>query len=718
MIENHIILPYVIAILAMLGISTIIYTLSKKFHFPFAVGLLLTGLFISLFDTMVLYFGEILTSEVLINYGNHLRTFGLVNFIKFSPDIVFYVFLPSLIFESAYHLNYRTFRHVIPEVAVLSTLGLCLSTSIIGFLVHWLLSIPLDVSLLFGALISATDPVAVLAIFKDLRVPRKLSTIVDGESLINDGTALILFQILLVGIGEKTFTKTIGFSFFALQGIHLLQSIILAIIIGCIFGWVFSYTIGHSKNKGVQLTLSLILAHVTFITSETMFNASGILATMVAGIIVGNFGKRKMDKKSQYSFKDIWEFLGFISNSLIFLLLGAKLGQTDIHYWGVMILVSLIVIFLARPVSVFLSFLITNRFRCKETQIGYKDQIITVWGGLRGALAAGAVLLIPEGFEYASLLQAITAGVIFMSFMINAMSMKRLLKTLGYGRYTINEHLQFYEAQILINEKISQVLEHLKEKDYLPPNTYNYLKNQYDAKLEISTIGLNTLRKQFANYDRETEIILTHYALGIELRSYRKLWGYREISEERFSTLLASIHRQIARLERDELPDERRSSPKIAPPIPDNLPFLWIKWEVPRKVIDHWFYQYREQKIVHRWEHYRARSIASHKVVRDFSYLHEDHEMFQDSRIVKKILKRYKEWHLSAIKKMAILEKQYPELIIPAQLKLGERICLQKEQIIEREFLRKGFISDKIFHDLEDEIAHRAKQKTPEPFSL
>jgi CPA1 family monovalent cation:H+ antiporter len=280
-------------------------------------------------------------------------------------------------------------------VAFLATFGLLISATLVAMGLNYILGMDWGTSFLFGALISATDPVAVLAIFRELKAPTKLSTIVDGESLINDGTAFIMFQFLksLAVTGTVILNRETFFH----ESQYFFISLFEGIAVGMIFGWIFSQAIANSRNKGVQLTLSLIVAHATFIFADGILHVSGILATMAAGIIIGNQGRRKLNAKTQHLFSEVWEFMGFMANALIFILLGIKLGQIDfLIYWQWMLVASIITIFIARPVSVFISFLITNRFRKPQERISFKYQAISIWGGLRGALSAAVVLMIPE----------------------------------------------------------------------------------------------------------------------------------------------------------------------------------------------------------------------------------------------------------------------------------------------------------------------------------
>ncbi len=225
--EHHSFLYGALAVFSLLTLATGIHSFSRWLKMPFAVGLLLGGIWLSFLETQF--------------------NFGFLEYFHFSPEIVFYVFLPTLIFESAYHLNFRYFRRIFREVTILATVGLLLATTIVGFGLSYFLDIPLGVSFLFGALISATDPVAVLAIFKEVHAPEKLETIVDGESLLNDATALVLFQFLLGAfvLQELVLTK----SGLVLEGLNFIISLLEGVGVGFVFGVIFSYAIARSKHK-------------------------------------------------------------------------------------------------------------------------------------------------------------------------------------------------------------------------------------------------------------------------------------------------------------------------------------------------------------------------------------------------------------------------------------------------------------------------------------
>jgi len=678
-------------VFGLLSLSTIIHFVSKKVHVPFAVGLLLAGLGLSSF----------LNSGLVAGF----------DFIQFSPDLIFYVFLPTLIFESAYHIKFRQFKGVFREVTMLASLGLAISIAIVSLACHYILGLPWGVSILFGALISATDPVAVLAIFKELKVPKKLTTIVDGESLINDGTALVAFQFIfkfvVLGAALTLTPGSIGLEFW-----NLFTSIVVGLIVGTGFGALFAYAIAVSEDRGVQLTLSLVLAHITFLVAEGLLGVSGILATLAAGLVMGNWGRRKLKPDTNRSFVEIWSFLGFVSNALVFLLLGLKLGETAwLEYWDLILISCVIVLFIARPISVYASLWTTNATRkAKESKISPAYQAVVVWGGIRGALAAAAVLLIPESFEYAAPLQAMTAGVILASFVLNATTIKWLLKKTKISAFTRSERFRQAEAELIINEEVLSFLEYLLDKKYISTPVYTQLKSQYSAQHEIVAKGLHRLEKSLDNNKRALEKILTHFALGIELKTYRKLFANNEVSEERFVVLRESIDRQLDRLEGDVLPDERQPRHKYAPELDTRcLLEIGLRSIGLNDLADKRAETYKKHRIVSRLQHYRARRISSWKVVLDFERLQSDHPVFKGSDVVDKILRRYHSWNESAEQKMSELEANYPDIVVPYRIAMADQACLSKVKRLEKDFLEKGFISEKIYDSLEIDLKARTK---------
>lgn len=674
-----------IAVFASLTFATIVHAVCKYLRISFSVGLLFGGIILAL---LVEHF--------------HVEVFE--NF-QFSPEFVFYIFLPTLIFESAYNLNFRQLKGLLGEITLLATFGLFLSTFLVAGLMYYFAGIDFGVAFLFGALISATDPVAVLAIFKELRAPKRLSTMMDGESLLNDGTGLILFNFVMkVVMGG---TVALNSQLFISEGGHFISSLVKGLGIGLVLGWGFTYAIAKSESKGVQLTLSLILAHATFIFADGILHVSGILTTMAAGLVVGNFGIRKLSSETRELFSETWEFMGFVANSLIFLLLGMKFAQVDfISHWKLVLISAGVVIFIARPVSVFVSFLISNLFRSKFSKISFRHQTVVFWGGLRGAIAATAVLLVPESFQYFPELLAMTAGTILATFILNATTISVLLKKLKFVEFTVSEKIQKFEAEILIDEKVKEYLHQIREQDYISEDIFKDLEDRYsNAEVKAITNLKKIQNKLKKKSSREIEKILTYHTLEIEKKCYQNLLEQNEISEARFCTLNESILRQMDRLDRDELPDERKSPVKYAPGIPKKA--SWID-NIPNGILQdlaiYIFKRSQKIKILERLQHYRARRIAGSKVINDLKKLTKHHAVFGEKEILEKILIRYENWHDNAQRKVKRLEEKFPDIVVPERIRTAQRSCLSKEYECQKDFYEKGLISEKVFRDLEKKV--------------
>ncbi len=672
---------------SLLTVAVVVSDLCRRAGFPFAVGLLAAGGLL----------------------GGGLQFLGAIDQLQFvfSPELVFYVFLPTIIFESAYQLDFRQFRRVLPEVSLLATLGLGLSALVIALGLSTLLQLDWGAALIFGVLISATDPVSVLAIFKELRVPKRLSTIVEGESLINDATALVIFGVLISLYVDSTLTITpqtaLG------QAGALIAVIVLSLSVGAILGWLFSAAISRTGQRGVQLTLSLILAHLTFILAEGFLHMSGILATMAAGIIVGNVGVRRLHEQERQQFDGIWDFMGFVSNSLVFLLLGVRLAQIDLFgNWPILLVSIVITLFVARPISVLSVFGVSNRLRRPHHRTPLATQSIIIWGGLRGTLSAAAVLLIPDTYPFAEPLQIMTTGVIGASFFLNATTMKWLLKRLHITDFTLSERIQQLEAEILIDEAVVRQLDRMHQRKFIPTPVHQKLKVAYEQKEVDAVLRLSEIQEKLSRRGtREIEKILSYHALGIEGQTYRQLFDRYEISEQRYLVLVESILRQRERLERDELPQERQSKAKFAPVIPQSCQWApTTLWGIPHR----WWVARRDRLIRERLQHYRARKIASNDVIEEFSELLANQNFHIEAKIIQKIINRYRKWNRNAERKLQGIRGAFADVAHQAEIQMAEHSCLQKEIRIEEDFYRKGLISARVHRDRQTDIAQRVRR--------
>jgi len=337
-----------------------------------------------------------------------------------TPDVILIVFLPALVFEGSVKLNVRDLLRNSAPLLLLANLGVLLAALVTGYLVHWTTGLPVEIALLFGAIISATDPISVLAIFKDLRMDKRLSLIVEGESLLNDGTAAALFQIVLAGIisGHLSVSKGVGQFLFAVLG---------GAILGSFLGYAASRLTRTIDDPEVQITLTAVVAYSSYLLAYQL-RLSGIIATASAGLIVGNLGTKNCSMQTKTALESFWAYVAFIMNSLVFLLIGLEIHVDALLRSWRPVLLAVGAVLVGRALSVYLLAPVSNALTDK---IPLRWQHVIVWGGLRGALALALALSLDSTFPDRTRVLDLTFGVVVFSILVQGLTMKPLLRMLG-----------------------------------------------------------------------------------------------------------------------------------------------------------------------------------------------------------------------------------------------------------------------------------------------
>ena len=403
----------ILIVVGLMFVASISAIFVKKARFPYTIGLLIAGILIGYLSSRV---------EVL----SPMRE------VQLSPDIILFLILPTLLFEASINIDSKIlFRNLVP-ILVLATLGLLISTAIVGFGISAATPLTLGAALLFGALISATDPVAVIALFKELGVPKRLSTLVDGESLFNDATAIVVFNILLGIVAAGTaFSTSI-----AIDGIwQFLVVFFGGLLVGVVLGGAMLWIIALEKQDHmVQATLTMVLAYLSFIVAEHFLHVSGVIAVVAAGVFGSWAGARIFDDKMRHYVTEFWELMAFIANSLIFLLM----GLTEYHLFEDLgryqeatgyILLGFVLTLVARLIVVYGLTPLTNRLS-PEARVESSDKAVMFWGGLRGAIPLALALGLPADFEHRVMIIDLTLGVVLMSLLIQGTTVGWLLKKL------------------------------------------------------------------------------------------------------------------------------------------------------------------------------------------------------------------------------------------------------------------------------------------------
>jgi CPA1 family monovalent cation:H+ antiporter len=338
-----------------------------------------------------------------------------------SRDLIFSVFLPPLVFEAALFISWREFRKDLPLVLTLATLGVLLAAAVTGAGMHYALAWDWGSAIVFGVLIAATDPVSVIATFKEAGVSGRLRLLIESESLLNDGTAAVLFVVVLgvLAGGHQDIASISG---------TLLLTFVGGALAGIVVGFGLMFLAGGSPDYLVELTFTTLAAYGSFFVAEH-FHFSGVLAALTAGLVVGNYGaSASISDIGRHTLVPFWQFVVFIADSLIFLLIGAQEAQQRFSGLWLPVLLAIALVTLGRAVSIYCVCALFARSRLK---VDGRHQHILFWGGLRGALALALALALPENLPHHDAIITITFAVVAFSIFAQGLSITPLLRKLG-----------------------------------------------------------------------------------------------------------------------------------------------------------------------------------------------------------------------------------------------------------------------------------------------
>jgi CPA1 family monovalent cation:H+ antiporter len=374
-------------------------------------------------------------------FGQGVPGLQILTEFHLTPELVLFVFIPTLIFESAFNLDARQVSRNIWPILTLAIPGLLISTVIIGLIFSFFTDFDLMVALLLGAILSATDPVAVISIFKQLGVPERLTILVEGESLFNDATSLVLATILIGlltagGFTSDVFVSGTGEFLFVFAG-------------GVAVGWVLAVLVGYTlggieSDPAIEITLTTILAYFSFIIAEHAFHVSGIMAVVAAGLTIGSWGKSKISPSTSEFMEHFWEYLAFVANALIFLMVGLQIDLLVL--WQSIDLIALVIVamLISRAIVIFTVVPLLGKLPGSEP-IGKPFQMVMYWGGLRGAIALAIVLALPP-FDYKDTLISLVMGAVLFTLVVQGLTIERLVKFFGLNALSVSDSLAKLEG--------------------------------------------------------------------------------------------------------------------------------------------------------------------------------------------------------------------------------------------------------------------------------
>lgn len=381
--------------LALLLISGVVAILTRKFRVPYSIGLVCAGILLSLYP--------------------------LFSNIPFTKDLIFNVFLPPLVFEAALQMRWKDLRKQLGVVVTLATVGVCLSAAVTALGMRYLAGWNWAGALLFGALIAATDPVSVIATFKEAGVHGRLRLLVEAESLFNDGTAAVAFAVILTSIqgNAASFTGVATTLFLTIAG---------GVFCGALVAGAILLLVGRTDDHLVQFTFTTVAAYGSFLLAEH-FHFSGVLASLTAGLLIGNLEKpHAISSSDKGAIIAYWEYLGFLANSLIFIAIG--IHESHQHFMSILpsAIIAILFVLLGRVAAVYPCCAV---FAHSDVRVQGKHQLVLFWGGLRGALALALAVGLPPWVPNREAIISVTFAVVAFSIFAQGLTMTPLLKRLG-----------------------------------------------------------------------------------------------------------------------------------------------------------------------------------------------------------------------------------------------------------------------------------------------
>ncbi len=521
-----------VQVLVLLLVAALVAMGARRLRLPYTLALVLTGL--------VLGFIHI---EALS--GLHL-----------NADVLLLLFLPALLFEAAFHIDLSGLRKNLAPILTLAGPGVLVTVALTATLLHYALaatgiapSFGWSHALLFASVIAATDPISVLALFKELGVARRLYMLVEGESLLNDGVAVVVFVIVSAVLGVGAHGEA------DLDGVGAIASYALktflwmsggGVVIGLMVGGAVSALTAQVDDHLVEVTLTTLVAYGSFLLAEQI-HASGVLSTVTAGVVMGSVGKKHgMSVTTRVAVEDFWEYMGFLANSFIFLLVGLELAPGDIARQSALIGLGFAVTVLARAVVIYGTVPLVNRI---SEHIPLAWRHVMVWGGLRGSLSMVLVLTLPGDFPGRGVLVTLVFGVVAGSLFVQGLTVGPLVRWLRVRGGATGDRARYEagRARAMAARKARDAVARLIHDGALGPLAAMRLEAWYDQR-RLAAEALAEEAGGENRYQDELHAALRELA-DVEREAVRHAVATAQIPPELGFELSAELNHRIVELD-------------------------------------------------------------------------------------------------------------------------------------------------------------------------
>ncbi len=674
------------AILLLLLIASLGAVFFKRLKLPFTVGLVMAGFGLGLLEPWMMPFQHLVVSH----------------------DLIIFLFVPPLVFASASNLNSHLLFRNIGSILILAGPGLVVCMLLVGVLLACLTPLQFPSALLFGALISATDPVAVVALFKELGVPARLEMLVDGESMLNDATAIVAFTAILgIIISGEFQTITLGQAL-----VNVVLALLGGVLVGVLVGASMRFALVAEASPLILFTISLVIAYFSFIIAES-FSFSGVVAVLAAGLVVGRQKVDFLKTQKKNRLDEFWEFAAFLANSLIFLLVGLTTARFFIDpqahrpdYFWTTIIWAIVAAIVARGVMIF-SFAPSMNPFLKEGPLNFRYQVIAFWGGLRGAVALALALSLGPDFPQQELFVAMTLSVALFTILVGGLTIGPLIRRFQLDRPEPVFHLEQAQARFLAKQRSLQRLRELQVWQPIFPAAFTGSENLHVAELHQACQDLLKTWRELGPPRNLTRSVVWQQALHIEKSGYLTAHDQNMLSVKIFHRLELMLI----------LKSDAVSAGRIPPP---TLNYEALEWPLEKKldriIQSLWSWVMRDRKLVDRsmLEHYQLDLAVALVGRRVAEYIHQLGQQLKDE-VDLNIFEACASWYASRsakiFQRLSTQEEQHPDLFLAMQ----QNVLKQAIQVSVREKLDKlsldGIIFPSIGEGLEYEYETEGKAK-------
>ena len=478
----------------------------------------------------------------LVVAGVALGASHLLPPVRLDPSVVINVFLPVLLFEAAISTDLRRLRQNLAPVTVLAVPGMILTVIVAGAVLRHGIGLPWPVALLLGSILAATDTISVIATFRKVHVPSRLTTIVENESLFNDGTALVAFTTLLGVVLEGRFSPGATLA-------QLLWVVCVGLLVGLFIGWLASQLLRRVEDHLMEIMVTVVVTYGSWLLAERI-HASAIIAVVTAGITVGTVGWPGLTPTGKVAIRSVWQVAAFGVNSLVFLMLGLQVQPAALVSAAPAIFWGLLALTLGRAAAVYGGL---AALRATAEKVPAPWQHLLVWGNLKGSLSMALALSLPETIPERALIVTVVFGCTILTLVGQGLTLAPLARALGVGKAGDAERqVQEHQGRLLGARAAQAEVDRLQQLGLLPVGVFQRLRASYQGAIARSERQLRDLLATHPKEERAQLEWVRRHLLTVEKGALQSAVTSGILDEEVAAGLSGEVDRMLAEIGRSD----------------------------------------------------------------------------------------------------------------------------------------------------------------------